>query len=150
MLVVRNQTKAMSPNNMTTLKSWGVLGTGTAAFLPNTPDILKQLKLAENLVYYGHPTAEQIRDLVLKKGYMTDGKALTSNLLVEEAFGPFGILSVDDLIHQIYTCGPAFPAVQEKIEAFKLGQLEVVEQDINTKYMKGYQTDLAQVLKLLV
>eukprot|EP01057_Protomagalhaensia_wolfi_P000406 Protomagalhaensia_wolfi_Nauph_80__405@NODE_1223_length_1648_cov_202_423244_g941_i0_p1_GENE_NODE_1223_length_1648_cov_202_423244_g941_i0NODE_1223_length_1648_cov_202_423244_g941_i0_p1_ORF_typecomplete_len262_score46_11YscOlike/PF16789_5/0_0029Ribosomal_L30_N/PF08079_12/0_017YtxC/PF08812_11/0_14Peptidase_C50/PF03568_17/0_61_NODE_1223_length_1648_cov_202_423244_g941_i08611616 len=149
-LVVKNKKKAMSYHNIVTLKSWGVLKPGTAAFVPNTPEIVKQLKLADYLVYYGHPTAEQIRDLILKKGYMTDGKALTSNLLVEEAFGAFGILSVDDLIHQIYTCGPAFPAVREKMESFKLGQLQRVEQNINTKYNQGYQTNLAEVLKLLV
>ena len=40
---------------------------------------------------------------------------LSDNVKVEETFGCFGLLCVEDLINEVFTCGPHFADVMEKV-----------------------------------
>lgn len=57
------------------------------------------------------PNLKTIRELVLKRGYGKVNKQripLTDNAIVEANLGKHGIVSVEDIIHELVTVGPAF------------------------------------------
>lgn len=41
--------------------------------------------------------------------------ALSDNMMVEEAFGSLGLFCVEDLVHEVVTCGPHFPQVMQRV-----------------------------------
>ena len=67
------------------------------------------LRLVEPYIAREYPNLKRIRDLVYKRGF---GKVdrrrtpLTDKNIIEDAFGKFGIICVEDLIHEIFTVGP--------------------------------------------
>ncbi|KAK6454105.1 60S large subunit ribosomal protein [Scheffersomyces xylosifermentans] len=81
------------------------------------------IKLAEPYIAYGYPSLSTIRHLVYKRGYGKVNKQripLSDNAVVEANLGKFNILSVEDLIHEIYTVGPNFKQVNNFLWPFKL------------------------------
>ena len=53
--------------------------------------------------------SKKIRDLVYKRGFgkVEHGRTLlTDKNIIEDVFGKFGIICVDDLIHEIFTVVP--------------------------------------------
>jgi len=84
---------------------------------------LNMLKKVEPYVTFGYPTHKVISDLVYKRGYGKIDKQripLTSNEIVEKGLGRFGIKTVEDLIHEITTCGPRFKEANNFLWSFKL------------------------------
>jgi len=69
------------------------------------------VRKVEPYVTYGYPSRKTIRELIYKRGY---GKVngtrlpLTDNAIIENNLGKFGIVSIEDLIHEIVTVGPHF------------------------------------------
>ena len=52
-----------------------------------------------------------VRELIYKRGYGKVNKQripLSSNAVIEESLGKFGIISIEDIVHEIATAGPAF------------------------------------------
>lgn len=84
---------------------------------------INMLRLVEPFVAYGYPTLKSTRELIYKRGY---GKinhqriALTDNALIEQVLGKHGIICIEDLIHEIYTCGPHFKEASNFLWPFKL------------------------------
>ncbi|CCE81425.1 Piso0_002081 [Millerozyma farinosa CBS 7064] len=81
------------------------------------------LRLAEPYIAYGYPNLSTIRQLVYKRGYGKVNKqriALSDNSIIEANLGKYGILSIEDLIHEIYTVGPNFKQVNNFLFPFKL------------------------------
>ncbi|AOW26237.1 60S ribosomal protein L7 [Candida albicans P57072] len=81
------------------------------------------IKLAEPYVAYGYPSLSTIRQLVYKRGFGKVNKqriALSDNAIIEANLGKFNILSIEDLIHEIYTVGPNFKQVSNFLWPFKL------------------------------
>jgi large subunit ribosomal protein L7e len=81
------------------------------------------LKIVEPFVAYGYPNLKSVRELVYKRGYGKVNKQripLTDNEIIETALGQFGIGSVEDLIHEIYTVGPNFKQASNFLWPFKL------------------------------
>jgi ribosomal protein L30/L7E len=69
------------------------------------------LRLVEPYVTYGEPSLKIVRELIYKRGFAKVGKSrvpLTDNSIIAAALGKYGIVCVEDLIHEIYTCGPHF------------------------------------------
>merc|ERR1711998_468719 len=70
---------------------------------------IKMLRLVEPYIAYGYPNLKSVKTLVFKRGF---GKVksqripISDNQVISESLGKFGIQNVDDLIHEIYTCGP--------------------------------------------
>jgi large subunit ribosomal protein L7e len=64
--------------------------------------------------FYSEPNLKTVRELIYKRGY---GKVhhqripLSNNQVIEENLGKHDILSVEDLVHEIFTCGPNFKQV---------------------------------------
>uniref|UniRef100_A0A803JWE9 Ribosomal protein L7 like 1 n=1 Tax=Xenopus tropicalis TaxID=8364 RepID=A0A803JWE9_XENTR len=69
------------------------------------------------------PNLKSIRELVLKRGHFRrDGRrvALTDNNVIEEQLGKFGIICLEDVIHELYTTGEHFPEVNRFLCPFRL------------------------------
>jgi len=84
---------------------------------------LKMLNLVEPWVSYGYPNLKSVRELIYKRGYAKvngDRVALTDNQIIERALGQYDIICIEDLIHEIYTCGPHFREANKFLWPFKL------------------------------
>lgn len=100
-----------------------LLQINAGVFVRVTKATLELLKLVEPYVAYGYPSLATIRKLVYKRGYGKVNKqriALSDNAIVEASLGKYGVASVEDLIHEIYTVGPNFKQVNNFLWPFKL------------------------------
>ncbi|ODV81412.1 60S large subunit ribosomal protein [Suhomyces tanzawaensis NRRL Y-17324] len=92
-------------------------------FVKLTKATAELIKLAEPYIAYGYPSLATIRHLVYKRGYGKVNKqriALSDNSIIEANLKAYNILSVEDLIHEIYTVGPNFKQANNFLWPFKL------------------------------
>merc|ERR1711988_688416 len=64
----------------------------------------EMLKRVEPYLSYGYPNLKSVRELIYKRGFGKINKQrlrLNDNSVVERALGKFGIICVEDLIHEI-------------------------------------------------
>ena len=84
---------------------------------------INMLRTVEPYVAYGYPSLKTVRDVIYKRGF---GKVrgqripITDNITIENALKRYNILCVEDLVHEIYTCGPAFKQASNFLWPFKL------------------------------
>jgi len=81
------------------------------------------LTLVEPYVTYGTPNLKTIQDLVYKRGFAKVDKQripLTDNSIIAKQLGKFGIICIEDIIHEISTCGPHFKEANNFLWPFKL------------------------------
>nr|ANM86205.1 60S ribosomal protein L7-3 [Stygiella incarcerata] len=84
---------------------------------------LSMLKLVEPYIAYGEPNLRSVRELIYKRGFAKLGKQripLTSNVIIEKELGKYGIICMEDLIHEIITVGPHFKEANNFLWTFKL------------------------------
>merc|ERR1711976_141883 len=84
---------------------------------------IHMLRIAEPYITWGVPNLKSVRELVYKRGYgKVDNKRvpLTDNAIIEEKLGKFGIICMEDLIHEIFTVGPHFKEANNFLWHFKL------------------------------
>ena len=84
---------------------------------------LNMLKRVEPYVTFGYPSRKTISDLVYKRGFGKVNRQrlpLTSNAVVEQTLGNLGITCVEDLVHELVTCGPNFKQANNFLWPFKL------------------------------
>ena len=94
-----------------------------AVFIKNNKATVNMLRRIEPWVTFGFPSYSVIRSLVYKRGFgKINGQRIpfTSNLVVEEGLGKYGIKCVEDLIHEIYSFGANFKEVNNFLWPFKL------------------------------
>ncbi|KAF8466427.1 ribosomal protein L30, ferredoxin-like fold domain-containing protein [Kalaharituber pfeilii] len=92
-------------------------------FVKVTKATSEMLRVVEPWIAYGTPNLKSVRELIYKRGYGKIDKQripLTDNALIEQALGKYGIISVEDLIHEIYTVGPNFKQASNFLWPFKL------------------------------
>lgn len=81
------------------------------------------IKMVEPFITYGFPSRQTISKLFYKRGH---GKCerrripLTDNSIIAKELGEQGINCMEDLIHEIYTCGPHFKKANNFTWPFKL------------------------------
>lgn len=78
------------------------------------------LLMVEPYITYGEPNLKTVRELIYKRGYGKVNKQripLSSNAVIEESLGKFGIISIEDIVHEISTAGPAFKQFVQHIPA---------------------------------
>lgn len=81
------------------------------------------LTIVNPYIAYGYPNLKSVRELIYKRGYGKIDKQripLTDNQLIEDNLGKFGIVCMEDLIHEIYTVGPNFKQASNFLWPFKL------------------------------
>ena len=65
-------------------------------------------------LFCSEPNLKSVRELIYKRGYGKVNKQripLDNNAVIEAALGKHDILSVEDLVHEIFTVGPNFKQV---------------------------------------
>ncbi|KAB5535416.1 hypothetical protein PHYPO_G00117430 [Pangasianodon hypophthalmus] len=84
---------------------------------------INMLRIAEPYIAWGYPNLKSVRELIYKRGYGKINKQripLTDNSLIEKTIGSYGIICMEDLIHEIYTVGRNFKAANNFLWPFKL------------------------------
>ena len=72
---------------------------------------------------YSEPNLKSVRELIYKRGYGKVDKQripLSNNSVIEETLGKYDTLSVEDLVHEIFTAGPNFKQASNFLWPFKL------------------------------
>ena len=84
---------------------------------------INMIRKVEPYVAYGYPSQKTISKLVYKRGFgKVNGSRipLTDNAVVASQLEKHGIVSVEDLIHEITTVGPHFKIANNFLWPFKL------------------------------
>jgi large subunit ribosomal protein L7e len=84
---------------------------------------VNMLRKVEPYIAYGYPNLETIKKLVYKRGFAKINKQripITSNTVIEQTLGKYGIVSIEDVIHELITLGPNFKIVNNFLWPFKL------------------------------
>ncbi|ORY84649.1 hypothetical protein BCR35DRAFT_302952 [Leucosporidium creatinivorum] len=113
----------IAPKPRKILQLLRLLQINNGVFVKVTKATTQMLLLVEPYITYGEPNLKTIRELIYKRGYGKINKQripLSSNQVIEEALGKHGIISIEDIVHEIATCGPAFKAVSNFLWPFKL------------------------------
>ena len=108
----------IAPKPRKILQLLRLLQINNGIFIKVTKATSQMLQLVEPYVTYGEPNLKTVRELVLKRGYGKVNKQripLTDNAIIEAALGKHGVVSVEDVIHEIMTCGPAFKQVRRAV-----------------------------------
>lgn len=113
----------IAPKPRKILKLFRLLQINNGVFVKLNKATSQMLQLIEPYVAYGTPNLKTIRELVYKRGYAKiNGQRIpiTDNAVIEQALGKYGIISVEDLVHEIATVGPNFKAANAFLWTFKL------------------------------
>ncbi|KAF0517026.1 60S ribosomal protein L7 [Gigaspora margarita] len=92
-------------------------------FVRLTKATKQMLQLVTPYVAYGEPNLKSVRELIYKRGFAKVNKQrvpITDNAIIEQNLGKFGIICIEDLVHEIYTVGPNFKQANNFLWPFKL------------------------------
>merc|ERR1712167_230307 len=81
------------------------------------------IRIIEPHITFGYPSREMISKLIYKRGHGKVNRSripLTDNSIIAGELGQHGINCVEDLIHEIVTCGPKFKEANNFLWPFKL------------------------------
>ncbi|GLT97390.1 hypothetical protein SLE2022_149570 [Rubroshorea leprosula] len=114
---------AMHPKTRKILQLLRLRQIFNGVFLKVNKATMNMLHRVEPYVTYGYPNLKSVRELIYKRGYGKLNKqrvALTDNSIIEQALGKYGIICIEDLIHEIMTVGPHFKEANNFLWPFKL------------------------------
>ncbi|KAL9129194.1 MAG: hypothetical protein Q9217_002298 [Psora testacea] len=114
----------IAPKPRKILQLLRLLQINNGVFIRLTKATTEMLKIVEPYIAYGYPSIKSVRDLIYKRGYGKVNKQripLTDNAIIEENLGKYGIICMEDLIHEIVTVGPNFKQAGNFLWPFKLG-----------------------------
>lgn len=92
-------------------------------FVKLTAATQQMLQSLTPYVAWGEPNLKSIRELIYKRGYAKVNRQripIQDNTIVEQSLGKYGIISVEDLVHEIATVGPNFKVANQFLWPFKL------------------------------
>jgi len=113
----------IAPKPRKILQLLRLLQINNGVFIRLTKATAEMLTIVNPYIAYGYPNLKTVRELVYKRGYGKVNKqrtALSDNQIIEEALGKYGIVCMEDLIHEIYTVGPNFKQASNFLWPFKL------------------------------
>ncbi|KAF2473051.1 60S ribosomal protein L7 [Lindgomyces ingoldianus] len=113
----------IDPKKRKTLQLLRLLQINNGVFIRLTKATSEMLKIVEPFIAYGYPNQKSVRELIYKRGYGKVDKQripLTDNEIIEKSLGQYGIICMEDLIHEIYTVGPNFKQASNFLWPFKL------------------------------
>ncbi|KAL9104733.1 MAG: hypothetical protein Q9163_000345 [Psora crenata] len=114
----------IAPKPRKILQLLRLLQINNGVFIRLTKATTEMLKVVEPYIAYGYPSVKSVRDLIYKRGYGKVDKQripLTDNAIIEGSLGKYGIICMEDLIHEIFTVGPNFKQAANFLWPFKLG-----------------------------
>jgi len=113
----------IAPKPRKILQLLRLLQINNGVFIRLTKATAEMLTIVNPYIAYGYPNLKSVRELIYKRGYGKIDKqriALTDNQIIEESLGKYGIVCMEDLIHEIYTVGPNFKQASNFLWPFKL------------------------------
>jgi len=113
----------IAPKPRKILQLLRLLQINNGVFIKLTKATTEMLRVVEPYVAYGEPNVKSVRELIYKRGYGKINKQripLADNSLIETSLGKYGIVSIEDLIHEILTVGPNFKQANNFLWPFKL------------------------------
>jgi len=111
-----------------------------AAFVRVNRATMNMLKRIERYVAFGYPSRKTISDLVYKRGYAkidNQRLPLSSNEIVEQYLGGQGMICIEDLVHELASCGDNFKEVNNFLWSFKLNEPKGGLKDKNHPFKQG-------------
>ncbi|KAL0333589.1 UNVERIFIED_CONTAM: 60S ribosomal protein L7-2 [Sesamum angustifolium] len=114
---------AMHPRTKKILQLLRLRQIFNGVFLKVNKATVNMLHRVEPYVTYGYPNLKSVRELIYKRGYGKVDKqriALTDNSIIEQVLGKYGIICMEDLIHEIMTVGPHFKEANNFLWPFQL------------------------------
>ncbi|KAJ8765154.1 hypothetical protein K2173_010645 [Erythroxylum novogranatense] len=114
---------AMHPRTRKILQLLRLRQIFNGVFLKVNKATLNMLHRIEPYVTYGYPNLKSVKELIYKRGYgKVNGQriALTDNSIIEQVLGKYGIICIEDLIHEIMTVGRHFKEANNFLWPFQL------------------------------
>lgn len=105
------------------LQLFRLLQINNGVFVRINKATLSMLQIIEPYVTYGPPNLKTVRELIYKRGYLKcNGQRIpiSDNQLIADNLGQFGIICIEDIIHEIFTLGDHFKQVNNFLWPFKL------------------------------
>ncbi|KAI7855990.1 component of cytosolic 80S ribosome and 60S large subunit [Circinella umbellata] len=125
-LVIRTRNSHnIHPKVKKTLKTLRLHQENDAVFVRLDAVTRKNLKVVLPYVKFGAANLNTVRELLVKRGHaFISGhrKPISDNTMIEEQLGEQGIICVDDIIHELVTCGENFDKVNRFLCPFKLNK----------------------------
>ncbi|XP_056125201.1 60S ribosomal protein L7-like 1 [Rhinichthys klamathensis goyatoka] len=115
--------KGVSPKVMKVVQMLRLRKIFSGTFVKVNKTSVKMLKTVEPYVAWGYPNLKSVRELILKRGQTKIAKRkipLTDNALIEKHLGQYGIICLEDLIHEIYSAGKNFRVANNFLLPFHL------------------------------
>jgi large subunit ribosomal protein L7e len=131
---------ALDPRSRKILQLLRLRQKQNAVFVRLDKSTLAMLKKVEPYIAYGYPSPALVRELIFRCGYAAvNGQRLplASNELIAAGLRQYGIESVEDLAHEIYTAGPNFTTAARFLWPFKLNQPKGGFRAIGKNYVEG-------------
>jgi len=113
----------VSPKVKKVLQLFRLRQINNGVFIKLNKATINMLRICEPYITWGTPNLKSVRELVYKRGFVkVEGNRtpITSNDIIEKALGKFGIICVEDLIHEIMSVGPNFKYASNFLWPFKL------------------------------
>merc|ERR1711981_1484902 len=113
----------MHPKTKKILSLMRLIQNNMGVFVKASAASMEMLKRVEPYLSYGYPSLKSVRDLIYKRGFGKINKQripLLDNAVVEKGLGKFGIMCMEDLVHEIFTVGPNFREANNFLWPFKL------------------------------
>ncbi|KAM8787399.1 large ribosomal subunit protein uL30 [Rhynchonycteris naso] len=101
---------------------------------------VNMLRIVEPYIAWGYPNLKSVNELIYKRGYGKINKkriALTDNALIARSLGKYGIICMEDLIHEIYTVGKRFKEANNFLWPFKLSSPRGGMKKKTTHFVEG-------------
>ncbi|XP_042380275.1 60S ribosomal protein L7-4-like [Zingiber officinale] len=114
---------AMHPKTRKILQLLRLRQIFNGVFLKVNKATINMLRRVEPYVTYSYPNLKSVKELIYKRGYGKLNKQripLTDNSIIEQGLGKYGIICIDDLVHEIVTVGPHFRGANNFLWPFKL------------------------------
>ena len=109
-------------------------------FVKLTKTSVNMLETVEPYIVWGYPNLKSVYELICKRGYGKINKkriALTDNALIARSLGKYGIICMEDLIHEIYTVGKRFKEANNFLWPFKLSSPRGGMKKKTTHFVEG-------------
>ncbi|KCV69444.1 50S ribosomal protein L7e [Fonticula alba] len=130
----------VSPQSRKILQLFRLLQINNGVFVKVNKATLNMLHRAEPMLTYGYPSLKTVRELIYKRGHVKVNNQrvpITDNAVIEENLGQYGIICVEDLIHEIYTVGPHFKQASNFLWPFKLSSPKGGLRKKTTHFIEG-------------
>ena len=130
----------MHPKTAKILRLLRLRQMNNGVFIRKCKPTVNMLQKVEPYICYGYPNLKTVRELIYKRGYGKVNKQripLTDNSIVEGTLGKFGIICMEDLIHEIFTVGPNFKQASNFLWPFKLSNRNGGMTNKGTHFIEG-------------